>query len=326
MPCPEVEPSPVEYLTLEKHMIRIVGWLPERSYGPEVYALSDYLNSLPDVAFTIAEPATAEEHLEYSDFDLAYIKMGFAPIWKKSPVPEIHDYSSAAGGTTATLKHLIKKHCSRKPILRSFLSPYVESRFGFSDGIPRIYRDMGIPDTFYSPARDLRVRREYDLFYAGSINATRQTGDMLNAIVKSARSILIAGKPSNEIYQMYKESPYVEFTGTVKHHHIPELASKCYAGINFTPDRAPFNLQTSTKVLEYLGMGMPVVSNDYEWVRRFERESGARLLKFKQLEHVVSNLYNFDFIIPDMSAYRWSKVFNASGIYSAILECIKNER
>jgi hypothetical protein len=38
------------------------------------------------------------------------------------------------------------------------------------------------------------------------------------------------------------------------------------AGLNLVPAHRPYTVQTSTKVLEYLAVGLPVVSNRYPWM------------------------------------------------------------
>jgi len=48
-------------------------------------------------------------------------------------------------------------------------------------------------------------------------------------------------------------------------------------GLNLVPDRLPYSEQTSTKLLEYCAVGLPVVSTDYRWVRGFAQQHGARL-------------------------------------------------
>lgn len=296
-------------------MINIVGWMPPSSYAPELFALSEYINSKHDMSFTVMD--RFESGLDVSAFDLSYMKMGFAPVWAKASVPEIHDYASAAFGSAADIKHWIKKTFSRKPMLRSFLSPYVRARFRFRDGVPFVLRDMGVPDSFLTCNKNPGTI-EFDLLYAGSITASRGTGVMLRSIARSQRRVLVVGIPPDEIYQDFKDSTFVEFAGKVKHHEVPSLASKCFAGINYTPDVAPFNRQTSTKVLEYLAMGLPVVSNQYQWIDEFETSTGARFLKYGNLGEAMQLLYSFDYAIPDMTPYRWSTIFEQSGIYAAI--------
>ena len=43
------------------------------------------------------------------------------------------------------------------------------------------------------------------------------------------------------------------------------------------PDRLPLAVQTSTKVLEYLAVGLPVLSNDYAWARQAAARHPGRI-------------------------------------------------
>ena len=45
--------------------------------------------------------------------------------------------------------------------------------------------------------------------------------------------------------------------------------TKC--GLNFTPDIFPFNVQSSTKTIEYSAAGLGVISNRYIWAETFEK-------------------------------------------------------
>lgn len=43
------------------------------------------------------------------------------------------------------------------------------------------------------------------------------------------------------------------------------------------PNRLPVAMQTSTKVLEYLAVGLPVLSNDYPWARTAAAQHPGRI-------------------------------------------------
>lgn len=299
-------------------MIRIAGVVSDKSYSPELVALREYFSHSNEIAFELVPSTSAAAG---AGFDAIYLKMGFSPMWKPSDTPEIHDYSSASTGDWPHLKDWIKSNLSRKPVLRSFLSEFVRTCLTFRDSIPYVVRDMGVPEGFISARESRTGSPTYDLLYAGSIGASRQTDLMLEGVTKAGLTILVVGEPSPEIQTRYGKSTGVSLAGRVSHHEIPGLAADCRMGLNFTPDIHPFNRQTSTKVLEYLALGLPVVTNDYEWVRQFELQSSASMFKFKSFDELTA-IGSYDFHVPEMEPYSWHSVLGASGIAERIAEVL----
>ena len=66
--------------------------------------------------------------------------------------------------------------------------------------------------------------------------------------------------------------------GRVDRNELPKYFSVCKAGLNYTPDIYPLNLQSSTKTIEYCAAGLCVVSSKYEWIKNFEKERSANFL------------------------------------------------
>lgn len=301
-------------------MIRIAAVLPRTSYAPELFALSDYLYAKRDVSLELLEQYPAGSDRTF--FDVVYIKMGFAPRWHSSDILEIHDYASASGGKYAAFKDFSKTHLSRRPVLRSFLSNTVRGRFPFRDSVPYVLRDMGVPDAFLRASALRTESFTFDLLYAGSISDSRKTDQLLHAVESSGLTILVVGDPQPSILSQFRNSANVTFAGRLPYMDMPSVAKECRFGVNFTPDVRPYNTQTSTKVLEYLAMGLPVITNDYCWVRDFEAQSGARLLKLSHISLLSPEVHRFDYHIPDMSKYTWWNVFEESTIHAKLLELI----
>jgi hypothetical protein len=57
--------------------------------------------------------------------------------------------------------------------------------------------------------------------------------------------------------------------GPVSRDQLPEIYKNARFGLNYTPDIYPYNVQTSTKTLEYLASGLGVISNKYKWSEFF---------------------------------------------------------
>lgn len=294
-------------------MINLFSFLPEGAYSPESHALADYFADSETISLTLFG-ANADLPIA-GEFDAEYVRMGFRPFWRKSIAPEIHDYASSSTGKFRTAKDTAKRYLSQTPILRSFLTDDVKEAFRFRDEVPHILRDMGVPDSFLNSRRE--AEPEYDFFYAGSITSSRGSGLMLEQVERQGFSILLAGEPDAHIRERFRHSRSIEFAGRVGRRDIPKLAERCRYGINYTPNIAPYSWQTSTKVLEYLALGLPVVTNDYRWVRSFEASSGASTFKFTE-DFCLDGVEEFAFAIPDMYHYSWKNVLDRSGIGVAV--------
>lgn len=124
----------------------------------------------------------------------------------------------------------------------------------FNDKIPYIYRDMGVDiELFQKPSNNT--------IYSGSILG--RVG-LIEEILRLAKIGFEIGEVQNLILEKFRNYENVDFVGN-------ELYSKCRAGLNYTPNIYPFNLQTSTKTLEYLASGLTLISNKYEWIDNFSK-------------------------------------------------------
>lgn len=295
-------------------MKTIAAVVPQRSYAPELYALQAYLAETPDMRVKLITPENAGDNA----FDAVYLKMGFAPKWRPSSAVEIHDYSSASTGKLRRTKDVVKSTLSRRPVLRSFLTKTVRDQFHFRDDVPSVLRDMGVPDRFLQAGMNRQRGEEFDLFYAGSISQARRSSELFGAVEQAGLTILAAGHVQRGIAEQFSDSPNVTFAGPVTVDDIPELAARCRFGVNLTPNVSPYNFQTSTKVVEYLALGLPVISNDYRWIREFEAESGARIVKLSDIADLEQGTLEADHFVPDMSSYSWRSIFETAQIYAAL--------
>lgn len=268
------------------------------SYTPEAYAYADYLTKK---GWSVQ--LDNEDRLEKS-LDIHLYFMGLKPFWKKNKNKchfEIHEYQSLSTPPYAHLKNLIKNFVNCKPDGRIFLNKTVKNYFHFKDNIPSLYRDMGVDKSlFLNPPKN----PAYDLIYAGSISGRPGLIEELIRLAKINLKILVVGNINQQVLDTFKTYKNVKFTGKVKRSELPELYQQAKAGLNFTPDLFPFNIQTSTKTLEYCAAGLGVVSNNYKWVQDFQKERNA---KFLYLEDLISidNLNNFQFTIPNVNDLEW---------------------
>ena len=288
--------------------------LKKTAYTPEAYAYESYL-SLKGFKVQLEQ----EEKLDLNNDINIYI-MGFRPFWKKSrgKALEIHEYQSLSTAPLASIKDLMKKNINKIPSGRIFLNEIVHNGIKFDDKIPYIYRDMGVDVELFQKPNNNTI---YDIVYSGSILGRVGLIEEILRLAKVGFKILIIGEVQNLILEKFRNYENVDFVGKVKRDELPELYSKCRAGLNYTPNIYPFNLQTSTKTLEYLASGLTLISNKYEWIDNFS--------KIYDIEYInTNNLSKMDDLKyieykNDFKEFEWNNILQKSNLYK-FLEGMKN--
>lgn len=258
--------------------------------------------------------------IDFNEYDLIWQFMGTG--FKRIDRPTIHEFASASIGSLPKVKNFIKSKFSARPDLRIFLNHLVKKQFCFNDRIPYVYRDMGVDEIFFAG----KSVKEYDFLYIGDIVRERNTHVLLNKFATEFKkyNILLIGKCDGELYKRYKNFNNMIFTGRIKQEEIPQLATKCVYAINYIPNIYPFNIQTSTKLLEYAAMDLKIITTDYWWVRNFELENN---MKFYKIDEDFSNFHyaeltNYKFKNNDMNKYLWKNVLDTSRIKDHIQKLI----
>ncbi len=229
----------------------------------------------------------------------------------------VHDYNSLSTGVLARQKNFIKRFFNVKPQRRVFLSEPVKAGFPFKDDVPYSIRDMGIDPAFFVERDALPA---YDFIYVGSLDRGRTIIRFLDYFSAQmlGYTLLLVGHADENLIKRYGKSGNIVFTGRVPYADVPGYLAKARYGLNLMPDRYPFNVQTSTKLLEYCAAGLGIVSSDYHWARQFEKERSANFLwlspGFKNLTH--AHLENFAFGTPEVQDLTWENVIKNSGIFS----------
>lgn len=255
--------------------------------------------------------------IDFTEFDLIWKFMG-TDIFRKLDIPVIHEYASLSTGKFPKLKNEIKKVFNIKPKVRIFLNKNVKNEFGFNDKIPYIYRDMGIDECFFIK----NEKKNYDFVYVGSMSNDRGIVNILEKFTQDLKnsSLLMIGEPDKSIYEAYKKYSNIVFTGKLKYQDVPKIASQAEYAINYIPDKYPYNLQTSTKLLEYIAMNLKVITTDYLWVNEFEKE---REMKFYRVlndlrELDEKNLRNFNFKNTNIKDRLWKNIIDKSKVKKQI--------
>ncbi|WP_053588465.1 glycosyltransferase [Bacillus sp. FJAT-22090] len=292
-----------------------------KSYLPEVRAYVDFLNK--QNGFSAIEVKKHQKEL-IKDCDIIWRFMGLDLKKNNNNQFQIHEYVSLSVGNFAKQKDFFKRYLNSKPSGRVFLNEKLLKKMNFNDNIPSLKRDMGISEGFYT----IKQKKEYDFVYLGDISQTRNIGSLLNYFktINKGQSILLIGSVNEEIYKEFHNADNIVFTGKVNYEEVPNLASKAVYGINYVPNIFPFNIQTSTKLLEYCALGMKIITTDYKWVNEFENSRGGKFLKIDEdLKNLTKKrIEEFEFKTPNVDDLKWDSIFNQIGLVNFINLSIKS--
>lgn len=276
--------------------------LKNAAYTPEAYAYKNYLEK-----FGHHIQLDFEENLDPNN-DVNIFFMGTRPFWKKEKCRaiEIHEYQSLSVPQYSKLKDYLKVMINSIPDGRIFLNDIVHRQLNFKDKIPYIYRDMGVDKDFFQKKSD---NPKFDIIYSGSIYG--RTG-LSNVLLRLARrySIIVVGIIPEELILPFRKAG-ITIVGRVERKYLPELYKDARYGLNYTPDIYPYNIQTSTKTLEYLASGLGIISNKYAWSSRFFSDLGISPIWLDSVEDLELKSEN---LFIDMTEYCWDNILKNSNL------------
>ncbi len=231
----------------------------------------------------------------------------------------VHEYASASVGEWKKWKDLCKSILNTRPAFRLFLNDYVRNKIKFHDGVPFGIRDMGIDASLIEVPVASHPAKEYDFIYTGSAAADREPEKLLNCFTRNdlqQRSLLFLSSHYERLQQRFGRYPNIIFKGPVPQPSVKDYILRSRFAINYVPDKEPYNRQTSTKILEYAALQVPIISTQYTWLRNWQRDRGG---DFFLLNEDLSNL-NWEAIhaarysFPDLGPFTWEKQIRRSGI------------
>ena len=285
--------------------------LRKSAYLPEAFAYRDFflVNGI-EVELALEHEISNDVNVKYKFPSLLYPDKS---LFTNHRVLEIHEYSSLSVPPFSKVKDYLKSTFNPKPLGRVFLNQVVKDGFMFNDGTPFIFRDMGIDRLFFK-VNNLVIK--YDIIYCGAEHKGLHL--VIQRLIKMNFYILIVGDFSKSFRSHFSNEKLVFFSGRVGRSELPELYKSCRFGLNYTPDVFPFNVQTSTKTLEYCASGLGIISNRYQWV---ENLAASRKGKFLWLDNLKTreDAECFPFQIPNVSDLEWSLVLERSNIVPFIL-------
>jgi len=296
-------------------MKKILCIHPGVAYLPEIEAYKKYFMRY-DIEF-IDCVKDLNNKFDETKYDILWYMMGF--YFKKNNKPKVHDYASLSTGKYPFIKDMIKKFFNVKPNLRLFLNDSIKNIYKFNDNVPYLIRDMGVDEIFF---KDYNIVKKYDFVYVGSIAPERKTSVLLRKFAQELKNytLLVIGKVPYEIYKNYRSVDNIIFTGKVDYKEVPQMALQAKYAINMVPDIYPFNIQTSTKLLEYCALNLKVITTSYKWVNEFEDRYNARFFKVNEnLDNFdIKKIEFFDFKIPDVKELEWNKIFDRIKLFENI--------
>ncbi|MFL5748363.1 MAG: hypothetical protein ACJ751_27060, partial [Niastella sp.] len=213
-------------------------------------------------------------------------------------------------------KDRLKKLINATPDYRIFNSEYVRQQINPTDDIPSGIRNYGIPDQVaLLPAAE----KKYDFAYVGTVDKSRKIEVLLDRFTSGAlkdRTLLMLTRDYDTLASTYAHATNITFKGPVPNHEVYAQMQQARFGINYMPDIIPYNQQTSAKFLDYAACGMPVVTNDYAWVRNFQKQFGGNYFYLHaNLENFTwENVNNCHYSLPDLTTWTREKQIKRSGV------------
>lgn len=284
------------------------------SYTPEAYAYKKFLeDNGHQVQLDAANNLAPDNH----------INIYFLGLKNKKNIgkaKEIHEYQSLSTPSFSRIKDLTKSIINCKPDGRIFLNSTVEKNFFFNDKIPKIYRDMGVDDAFFqTPSKN----PDFDIVYCGSFSGRHGLQKEILRLHEIGFRLCLIGDIPSDFIKKIKNKKNIFITGRISRQKIPEYYKNSFAGLNYTPDVYPFNIQTSTKTLEYLASGLRCISNKYTWSINFSKKINTEFIWNDDVKS-INDLYCKKIKNSSMHAYKWSNILNNSN-FLLFLENIVNE-
>jgi glycosyltransferase involved in cell wall biosynthesis len=295
-----------------------------RSYLPELAAYQAHIEGLGHAVQMHTQPHTVPD-----DAQAVWWICGRVPsaqARRLSGAVQVHEYASASVAPLAWLKDRIKQWQQPVPDFRVFQSDWVRQRMGFGGTVPEVVpyalRDMGVPDSFLT-AQDQQAP-EFDLVYLGEMRRLLHFVPLLHTLGKAGLSLLLVGDVPAALQERLATLGHIQSTGRVPQDQVPAQLLRARAGLNLMPDVLPLSEQTSTKMLEYLALGLPVISNPYAWAKRTALAHAGRVqllglqASAAQWQAAVQGLPSRQTDRQHLQSLRWSQQLQGLPVWAAL--------
>ncbi|HWK03725.1 MAG TPA: glycosyltransferase [Puia sp.] len=284
---------------------------PYKAFLPEITAYCAFFNR-----YDIQTLVPAPEEAGSLHPDVEWYFMGRGGKKKKNGIT-IHEYSSASTPPLSPLKNIIKRSVTSRPDYRLFQNEYVRNSFRFRDNIPFGIRQHGMTPLPASLSGN-RVK-SYDFIYVGTVDKTRKLDKFFKHFISGPlrdHTLLVLSKDYQDLEKDLGYPGNIHFKGPVSPADVSGYILQASYGINFIPDRPPFNRQPSGKLLDYAACGTPVITTDYAWIHDFQKEAGGSYYYLRQdlSNFLWEEIVRFDYHSPDLTGWTWEEQIRQSGV------------
>lgn len=252
--------------------MRITLVHPGRAYLPEVEAYRRHFGGRYEFRVSGRSGVTGLD----LEGDVLWLVMGFFPRRPRAAAV-IHDYRSLSVGCLPAVKDRLKKVLTPRPDLRIFQNEAVEAVMGFRGSVPRTILRMGVHAHLVTEER-LTRDPEFDFCSVGDVSRARGADLWLRSFLSAqpGRTLALAGHAEKSLRTGFGDTPGITFLGPVSLEESYDLISRSRTGISFIPDRRPYRIQATTKLLEYAAFGRRIVANDAAGNRDTAARNGIR--------------------------------------------------
>jgi hypothetical protein len=180
---------------------------------------------------------------------------------------------------------------------------------------------MGIAPVFFEPP-STPIQPTFDLVYLGEMTRLQPFMPVLQSIHQAGRTLLLVGDVPEHIQAQLPAN--VSISGRVAHADVPTQLRRARYGLNLVSNITPYNQQTSTKLLEYCAVGLPVVSNDYPWVRYFASRHQGNFLMLSDQPNTWAPSFGealeaYPYQVPNLQDMRWPNLLAKMPLWKIIL-------
>jgi len=296
----QLTPSPKRLLVRTDKPVKIGLIKNDKAFSPEIEGYLDFFKPISQVQTAVYDNFKKADESS----DVVIVFFGFIPFWVKHGSLVIAEYASLSIGRFSFVKNVLKRLLNIRGEYYIFLNEEVRKNLFFSSRVPYSLRGMGFVKD--NCKQSLNVKKEFDFVYCGSVGRS----GVIEAILKIESLgffIAVVGNTEKEGEVLSNVSKNICCFGKTSLKKSYEIMASARYGLNFTPDIFPYNIQDSTKVIEYCALGLGVVTNRYKWVNEFEERIGAKFMSFQAVDSYES-VSNFNFQQGDIENYSWDKV------------------
>lgn len=268
----------------------------DKAFLPESFAYCEYFRKQGFKCDLIKKDSSV-----ILDYDAIVLFHGFHPFWRKYPKFIIGEYHSLSTGKFSRLKDFIKRLINVRSDLYIFLNHKVREKMFFPKTINYVTRSMGYSLSDFNECKN----KIFDIVYCGSYR--NGLSAELMKLAEMGLTIAVVGPDC-----IFKHENITSF-GRKSSEDAKLIILQAKYGLNYTPNVFPLNIQDSTKIIEYCAAQLGVITNRYQWVNEFELSRNARFLSLDDINK-ISDIEEFDFVVPDISDLEWSNIMKQSNI------------